>query len=90
MLSDTSTPTMHVKTVGVQSKLCFNYNSDKEFSKTFNLLQSVNALINSNVWMNSLLYISKKDQETILKMYYDDERHLRSNKLTKQVAKMFH
>jgi hypothetical protein len=52
---------MHVRTTIVQGKLYFNYDGDKEFSKTFNLLQSVNALINSNIWMNSLLYVSKKD-----------------------------
>jgi Integrase zinc binding domain len=90
MLSDTPTPTMHVKTITVQGKLHFNYDGNKEFGKIFNLLQSVNALINDNVRINNLLCISKKDQEMVLKTYHDDEGHPRANKLAEQVVKTFH
>jgi hypothetical protein len=38
MLSDTLIPTMHVKTARVQGKLHFNYDDNKEFSKTFDFL----------------------------------------------------
>jgi hypothetical protein len=85
-----STPPPHINITMIEGKMCFDYTSDKEFGKIYDMLKEERALVNGNVYVEGLVYVLKKERREVMEACHSGEGHVRGNKLAIRVAKSFH
>jgi hypothetical protein len=81
ILSITSQPQCNMVIIG--EKIQFDYEKDTEFEKTYKMFKEQNTLVQGNVRVSRLIYISKQDRKMVLKTYHNEKEHTGGNKVTR-------